>query len=133
MMQREIHLSLMIFSIIFVFAAGILSGCKDNSTDYNNNNSAGDTTPQANEVWMQNTSFYPKTKTITAGTEITWINKDSFNHTVTSGTPGNPDKLFSSNVIGSGGTYKHTFNTPGTYNYYCSLHQDVMTGIIIVQ
>ncbi len=127
-----------VFGIIFFLAVFliplIVAGCKDTSTGYNNNSSTGSTTtPPANEVWMQNTAFNPKNKTISAGTEITWVNKDSFNHTVASGTPGNPDGLFNSGVIGPGGTYTHKFNNSGTFNYYCSIHQDIMTGTLIVQ
>lgn len=118
--------------IIILFLAGALagSGCKDNSTDTNN---TGGSNPPADEVWMQNTNFNPKDKTITVGTTITWINKDSYNHTVTSGTPGNPDGKFSSGTLGLGGTFSHTFNTAGTFNYYCTIHQSMMTGTITVQ
>lgn len=133
MLRRKVYPAYRLIFILVVFSIPLLTlSCKDNSTSYDNN-TGGNTTPPANEVWMQNTSFNPKTKTISAGTEITWVNKDSFNHTVTSGTPGNPDGLFDSGVIGPGGTYKRTFSTAGTYNYYCSIHQDIMTGTITVQ
>ena len=121
--------------IILMSAAALLvNGCKDNSTDTNaNTGGGGGTNPPENEVWMQNTAFNPKNKTITVGTTITWVNKDGTNHTVTSGTPGNPDGLFDSGTIGPGGTYSRTFNTTGTFNYYCRIHQDIMTGSITVQ
>ena len=122
--------------IIILMSTGalLINGCKDNSTDYNaNTGGGGGTNPPENEVWMQNTAFNPKNKTITVGTTITWVNKDATNHTVTSGTPGNPDGLFDSGTIASGGTYARTFNTTGTFNYYCRIHQDIMTGSITVQ
>ncbi len=120
--------------IIMLFLSTVLigTGCKDNSTN-TYGNTGGGTNPPENEVWMQNTSFNPKNKTIAVGTTITWVNKDAANHTVTSGTPGNPDGLFDSGTIGSGGTYTHTFNTQGSFNYYCQIHQDIMTGSITVQ
>lgn len=37
-------------------------------------------------VTMKNTKFDPATITVAPGTKITWVNKDSFNHTVTNGT-----------------------------------------------
>ncbi len=117
---------------LFLVVVLIGSGCKDNSTNAYSSPGGG-TTPPDNEVWMQNTSFNPKNKTITAGTTITWVNKDSYDHTVTSGTPGHPDGKFSSGTLGSGAVYTHTFNTQGTFNYYCSIHQDIMTGSITVQ
>ncbi len=118
--------------ILLIASTLIISGCKDNSTDYNTGGSDSENPPE-NEVWMQNTSFNPKNKTITAGTTLTWVNKDATNHSVTSGTPGNPDGLFDSGTIGTGGTYTRTFNTTGTFNYYCRIHQDIMTGSITVQ
>ena len=129
--MQKVNGSLRFSFIILLFLAGSLagSGCKDNSTD----TSTGGSNPPENEVWMQNTNFNPKDKTITVGTNITWINKDSYNHTVTSGTPGNPDGRFSSGTLGSGASYSHTFNTAGTFNYYCTIHQSMMTGSITVQ
>lgn len=138
MLLRKAQLRFSLWGLMVLLIPVILAGCSNNSTGPNyssgsgGNNTGGGTTPTANQVWMQNTSYNPKTKTITAGTEITWVNKDSYNHTVTSGTPGHPDGLFDSGTIGAGGTYKHKFSTAGTFNYYCSIHQDIMTGTIIV-
>jgi len=56
--------------------------------------------PGEKEVWMQNTAFNPRNKTISPGTTITWINKDNFAHTITSGTRNSPDGLFDSGNIG---------------------------------
>lgn len=38
---------------------------------------------------------------------------------------------FDSSVI-SGGTFEYTFETPGTYDYYCIPHQSTMVGQIVV-
>jgi plastocyanin len=32
----------------------------------------------------------------------------------------------------SAGTYSRTFNDPGTYNYYCTVHGPSMSGTITV-
>ena len=29
-------------------------------------------------------------------------------------------------------TYTHTFNTVGTFNYYCQIHQELMQGVVNV-
>jgi plastocyanin len=81
---------------------------------------------------MQNTAFVPSTMTVSVGTTITWTNKDSFAHTVTSGTPGNPNGEFASGNIGQNGTFAHTFGAVGVFHFYCSIHQS-MTGTITVQ
>jgi plastocyanin len=48
---------------------------------------------------------------------ITWTNNDNMVHTVTSRTG-----LFDSGLIEAGMTWTYTFDTPGIYNYYCTLH-----------
>jgi len=50
----------------------------------NNSGSSGGSVPGANEVWIQNMAFNPSTLTVTAGTTVTWTNKDAIGHTVTS-------------------------------------------------
>ena len=81
--------------------------------------------PGTNEVWMQNISFVPSTKTIMTGTTITWINKDASIHDVSS-------RAFTSPDMAQNATYSYTFNVAGTYNYKCIYHTG-MNGTIIVQ
>ena len=83
--------------------------------------------PGANEVWMQNTTFVPATKTIKVGTTITWTNKDTDTHDVKSSSG-----VFSSPSMNLNATFSYTFSTAGTYNYSCAFHAG-MDGTIIVQ
>ena len=67
---------------------------------------------------------------------MTWTNKDSVQHTITSGKPGSADsgKEFDSGLtklINPGATFEHTFTKAGTFTYYCQLHP-TMTGTVIV-
>ncbi|HSD31549.1 MAG TPA: plastocyanin/azurin family copper-binding protein [Gemmatimonadales bacterium] len=80
----------------------------------------GGCTPTATQVCMNGQAFGPLNLTINAGTAVTWRNGDGIVHTVTSAT-GSGD-VYDSGNIGGGGTFAHTFNTPGTYNYYCKIH-----------
>lgn len=82
--------------------------------------------PGANEVFMQGRAFTPSTITVSAGTTITWTNKDGVTHTVTSNTAG----LFSSGPINPNKTFSQLFSTPGTFTYKCTLHP--MTGTVKV-
>jgi plastocyanin len=72
-------------------------------------------------------SFYdPDPIRVSAGQPITYTNKDSDPHDVTSDTG-----LFASGPIASGASYTLILRTPGTYHYFCTLHPD-MHGTIIV-
>ncbi len=84
-------------------------------------------------ISMQGNSFLPRTTTISAGTTVVWENDEDPN-----GTDVQHDVLagdyvsWGSDYIAPGGTYAHTFNTPGTFSYLCDLH-DGMEATIIVQ
>ena len=86
--------------------------------------------PAANTVQINifNYKFDPATVTVPAGTTVTWTNKDEIPHTVASS-----DKSFKgSSGLDTGDSYSYTFDKPGTYKYYCTLHP-FMTGVIVVQ
>ena len=70
-------------------------------------------------------AFSPSDVAVAKGATVTWTNKDSMGHTVTSGS-------FDSGTIQNGGSYSFTFTQAGTYDYHCSIHPS-MTGKIIVQ
>lgn len=75
--------------------------------------------------------FAPQTVTISAGTTVTWTNRTSISHTVTS----DDGKSFDSgtaNPITAGMTFSFKFTKPGTYKYHCALHPEMMVGTIIV-
>lgn len=133
-MKNKINIIAGIFSLIIVFIIINISGCSKNNYGTNSYNNGGSNSgsPGTNEVWMQNIAFVPASKTIAVGTKITWTNKDNATHSVVSGTPGNPDGIFNSGDLGSGGTFSYTFNTAGSFKYYCT-HHSGMTGTIVVQ
>ena len=116
--------------LLLVFFAGCYD---DNGDGYGSTNGPPAGGPGANEVWMQNIAFTPGTITISVGTTITWTNKDNVIHTVTSGTPGNASGFFNSGNMSQGATFTYTFDTAGTYEYYCIPHSSNMTATVIVQ
>jgi plastocyanin len=83
--------------------------------------------PAVSQVTIDNFTFTPKELTISAGTQVTWTNKDDVPHTVV-----NVDKKFRSKVLDTDETFSFTFPDPGTYEYFCSVHPK-MTGKIIVK
>jgi plastocyanin len=78
-------------------------------------------------VKIDNFTFTPKSVTVKAGTTVTWTNQDDIPHTVTSTT-----KQFRSKALDTDDKFTFTFSTPGTYDYFCSLHPK-MTGTIVVE
>lgn len=84
------------------------------------------TPTSTNKVEISNFSFKPENITITAGTTVTWTNKDGAAHTVTS-----DDGLFDSGNLSKGDTFQYTFEQAGTFEYHCTLHSN-MTGKVIV-
>ena len=87
-------------------------------------------------------SFSPSLVVINTGDTVRWNFKSS-GHNVVSGNNCVNDNQFcspsdancSSNPTGLAGTsYSHTFNSPGTFNYFCRPHcSEGMTGTVIVQ
>lgn len=82
-------------------------------------------------VHMASNQFNPADLTIQAGETVTWHNHDGLPHTATSSD--NPP-LFNSGDVPNGGTFAFTFDTPGTYDYFCTYHTlQGMTGTIVVE
>jgi plastocyanin len=78
--------------------------------------------------------YDPSPLTVKSGTSVTWTNKDSSIHTVTSGLPetGDVGTLFDSGLISPGKSFVHVFDKQGTFDYSCTLHP-FMHGQIIVK
>jgi amicyanin len=78
-------------------------------------------------VQIDEFTFAPQQVTVKAGTTVTWINDDDVPHTVASST-----KAFKSKTLDTKDKFSFTFTTPGTYEYFCSLHPH-MTGAVVVE
>ena len=77
-------------------------------------------------------TFTPDTVSIQPGDMVEWIWDDN-GHSVTSGTPGNPDGTFDSGLQGIPFTFSHTFPMAGSFPYYCIRHQAMMVGTVNVE
>ena len=78
------------------------------------------------EVTIDNFTFTPERVTLNAGTTVTWINRDDIPHTVASTT-----RLFKSKALDTDDKFSFTFTTPGTYEYFCSLHPHMKATIVV--
>ncbi len=79
------------------------------------------------KVQIDQYAFLPQRVTVKAGTTVTWTNDDDDSHTVASSS-----KLFKSKALDTADKFSFTFTTPGTYDYFCSLHPH-MTGAVVVE
>ena len=77
--------------------------------------------------------YIPGSIIIQSGDKVRWINTDVEVHTVTSGLESSTDrsKQFDSGLLNANQTFEHTFDKPGAYNYYCTVHP-IMTGLVNV-
>jgi len=77
-------------------------------------------------VKIDNFTFNPATVTVKAGTTVTWTNDDDIPHTVAAS-----NKSFKSKTMDTEDKYSFTFTTPGTYEYFCSLHPHMKATIVV--
>ena len=84
--------------------------------------------PGPDEVFIDNLKFTPSSIIVPVGTTVTWTNKESTNHTVTSDTL----NLFDSDGLSKKETFSYTFTNAGNYPYHCRFHTG-MKGSVIVE
>lgn len=95
--------------------------------------------------------FTPKEATVAVGDTVTWEIEGDEAHTITAYQDGIPDgadyfasgdfdseeaatENLADGLIQGGETYEVTFDSPGTYRYYCIPHEaDGMVGTIVVE
>jgi len=65
--------------------------------------------------------FDPASVTINTGDQVKWTFDSNF-HSTKSGVPGMPTNLWDSGIQNQGATFTQTFNTAGTFPYYCITH-----------
>ena len=83
-------------------------------------------------------SFQPPIITVDAGDTVTWTVTKAIGepHSVTAGKPGDTGTpVFDSGLNqlkDKGSSFQITFDTAGTFDYYCTVHPDVMKGQVVV-
>jgi plastocyanin len=86
-------------------------------------------------VWAQDVKidikefmFGPKDMTVAVGTKVTWVNDDEIPHTVAE-----THKVFRSGALDTNDSFSYVFNTPGEFEYFCSLHPQMIGKIVVSQ
>ena len=85
--------------------------------------------PAANgpvEVKIDNFNFMPGDLTVAAGTTVTWVNHDDVPHTVRTA-----DGAIKSKALDTDDKFSMTFDKPGTYEYFCSIHPKMTAKVIV--
>ncbi len=81
------------------------------------------TVASANHIVSIGDNFFaPVTISIEVGDRVTWRNDGAQWHTTTSGIAPITDFLWDSQLLDPGQSYGRTFDTPGSYPYFCSIH-----------
>jgi plastocyanin len=86
------------------------------------------------------TSFSPGQVDISVGDRVVWTNKSNNSHTVTFQNGPDLHQTCTQGLLGPvgncqepGATAQYTFNSPGTFAYYCKLHRSQgMAGVVVV-
>src|SRR5215470_9340590 len=113
----------LIAAVVAVFGLGIwgaVAGTAESAAGPPQNSKSVD-------VKIDNFTFGPADLTVPVGTTVVWTNRDDIPHTVVS-----TEKVFKSKVLDTDETFSFTFNSAGTYPYFCSIHPK-MTGKVVVQ
>ena len=94
---------------------------------------ASPTPAPAATVSYQGFKAVPATLETARGAKVTWTNKDSTAHTITSGTSRQADGRFDSGNVAQNETFEFTFNDAGTFQYFCSNHTSMVGFQIVVR
>ncbi len=78
------------------------------------------------EVKIDNFNFMPGDLTVAAGTTVTWVNHDDVPHTVRT-----VDGAIKSKALDTDDKFSMTFDKPGTYEYFCSIHPKMTAKVIV--
>jgi plastocyanin len=107
--------------------AAVMAGCSERSDNATNPVAEGVVT----EIVISDFMFSGRAITIDRGTTVRWRNSTATFHTV---TPDGHQAFAARQTNSQGEVFETTFDTPGTYRYYCAPHRGLgMTGEIIVR
>jgi plastocyanin len=79
-----------------------------------------------NHVNIVDFAFAPATIEVPPGTTVTWTEQGPTAHTATS-----DNGVWDSGLLQKGQSFSYTFNTPGTYDYFCVPHPFMRSRVIV--
>ena len=94
-------------------------------------NAPGSSTPGCEDT--ADGCFIPSPVTVPVGGTVTWDNGDTAAHTSTAGSAaGGPSGVWDSSLIMAGSSFSHTFDSAGTFDYFCMVHPWMVGSVIVV-
>jgi plastocyanin len=114
----------------------------DDSTDGADGGGGGEAPPDATllegdsvEIQAIDNVFQPEAARVAAGTEVTFVNNGRNSHNV---VPENEDDPWAvaTDDFQPGDEASYTFDEPGTYRFFCSIHGTIdtgMPGVLVVE
>ena len=89
---------------------------------------AADAAADEAAITISQMQFSPARVTVKKGATVTWTQRDNMPHTVTAS-----NGSFGSQTLNGGASYSRTFDEPGEYPYYCSLHPSMQGEIVVTE
>jgi len=83
---------------------------------------------EENQIIIESNMFKPDNLTVKVGATVTWINNDSYSHTVVDN-----GGAFESETLRNGDKFSFTFDKEGTYDYFCGLHTFMKGKITVIK
>ena len=112
------------FALLLVVLALVGAACGDD--DSTATTAAGTTGADSGATIVIEDFSFDGPATVEAGTTITVENQDGVTHTWTAS-----DGTFDSGNISGGGSFQATLDTPGEYDYTCTIHPDMQGSITV--
>ncbi len=113
---------------MLVALVAVLAACQDAGSE---SGASGDTAPTVAEVFVValDNSFQPGEVEIHVGAEVRWQNRGRNDHNV---LPADESQKWGAPTaeFGPSDDYSVTFDSPGTYRYYCSIHGTKEVGMV---
>ena len=125
-MNRIVRFALTAAALTIATSCGSSNSTPTSPTNSGNNNTGTPITIVSGALTLSTTAYNPNPLTISAGTMVTWTNKDSTTHTATS------DSGLFDGTVAPTAQFSFTFANKGTFTYHCTLHPN-MVGSVVVQ
>jgi plastocyanin len=82
--------------------------------------------PSETTASIDDHTFKPDILTVPVGTKVVWKNNDDTVHTVVA-----LDGTFRSQALDTEDKFTFTFDRPGTFEYFCSLHPYMKAKVVV--